>query len=255
MSGFGFGYGFAGSIGRGGGGVPGTPNPYDPSSLNNIKVWLKPESIAEGAGVGIANWADSSGQDNPAVQATEALRPVVTANAIDGYKAARFATAGADWMDITPLTLAQAGSFYTLVATPSNSAAIFFDGITNENNRWSLYTKDSDPQQIWTYAGSEYNSGKTIPRDSSFHLIEWKIDGAASRTFVDGVSTGTGSTGGYTLAGLRMGIGYDGVTNPLNGWICEVLLYNQHQDDTDRTEVYNYFDFKYPTLSLTLVPE
>lgn len=79
----------------------GAGTPFDPSTMAGMKLWLKADSLALANDAGVANWPDSSGNNNHALQATPANQPIFKTVGMLNGKPAVYFDGTARWLTLT----------------------------------------------------------------------------------------------------------------------------------------------------------
>ncbi len=210
-------------------------------TISGLQVWFKADVGVTSGVNGVSQWNDQSGNGWNATQSTNANKPTVVANVINGHAVIRFAGGSAQqWLDFHALSLAN----FTVYAVYKSTAVVaasyilggtgsgILSGGTSANIGMGAYdgtnvigaTPASDPSSVWNY--------RTF---TNAHLYAGGVE----------VSYQTGDSGPVgTLNVSRLG---DNTTSTLifTGDIAEVAVYNSQHNATDRSTVELYLRTKY----------
>lgn len=222
---------------------------FTPASINNLALWLK-----NGTGVTAAQWDDSSGNDNHAIQSTSGNQATVSGGGLD------FEENDADHYDLD--TNGNAGGKITVsanhnfivgfVITPENPTADRNCILGDDNNEFIDYQAD---RVAINYSGTE----TTYIGDSALFSDGTKAAVVISRN--DG-STGTSNitingvlpAGSYTNQTNNKAFEFDeiGVRNgsgrPFDGILHELVVYDLGTGThtaAELTALTNYFTSKF----------
>jgi len=233
----------------------------DPSSISNLQVWLKAESLAGANGTATSPWADSSGNDySPTNQGTG--RPYVTNSVLNGYNALFFATN--QWLQFPPSAHGISSNVpgMTIVAVHQRT-------ITSAFLRILVFVATGGSPTATRSLIGEFNGdlradGKRLDADAyvgntngnagaSFYASTILVDFSAADLFMytNGVPSYTNasfSTAGNSqaLASQRMRIGADGGGG--NAWVgrlAELIVYNRKLTPTELAAVHAYLRAKF----------
>jgi alpha-tubulin suppressor-like RCC1 family protein/predicted small metal-binding protein len=223
---------------------------------SGVKLWLKASSGVTTNGTGqVSQWADQSGNDNHAAQATGSAQPQWISEAIYGKPAVRFDGVndrlGFSAIDATnftvcvmyrmtghkawagPINNRVAGKYGFQVVSGTSDTGIYvphlalWNGSAESGNKRSVsaLALPTDPQmQVWTSDGHYYQQG-------------------VEQSVVNGV-------GGWASYGAYIGCGWDYMA----GDIAEVIVYDRVLSGTERQTMESYLQGKYaqvatPTMS------
>jgi hypothetical protein len=222
-----------------------------PSSLSGLVAWLKADAISASDGDAVASWVDSSGNSNTPVQATAANKPTYTTNVLNGLPVVRF-----DGND--GLTMPTAGNFD--LATPTifvvakrnagtsgsimgKSTTGFTDGRRRKmavatSSGGIAYAAGSDSQSIAiTATPGNWNMFGVVATSNTSHSIY--LNG----TKTDFTTTLADST--LNAANMIIGSNFAVGTEPFNGDIAEIIIFNRALSSTQVVGIENYLANKY----------
>lgn len=223
---------------------------FNPSRLGNLQLWLKASTITGLAdGDAITTWADQSGNNRDATQATAARKPLYKINILNGKAVVRF-----DGVDDRLNTAA-------FQAFPQKRGTIFVVA--------TMGTVTGDRAML----GPEYTGvaiGWELAHSATTSLDLFWYDDVASAQIVDGAPTGTSiwevvRTSDTSLTGLRNGTADAAITitdnqptsevltvgasrDALDFWnsdIAEIIIYGDAKSAADRKKVRRYLSREY----------
>jgi hypothetical protein len=182
---------------------------------------------------------DKSASGANLTQATEAERPSYETNLQNSLSGANFSTAA-----ITgTLTQAQPATVILVAKKASTSSTgVFFSG--NSAADFHLYSNITTGV-FGGYCGVNGLVGST-DQTGAWHVFTYIINGATSSIFVDGTSYDTGDAGTNTINAPRLGRDRS-ATNPYDGDMGEVLIYNGALSAGDRDTVETLLQTKWGT--------
>jgi PKD repeat protein len=209
----------------------------DPSSLPGLAMWLRADAISGlSDGVPISTWEDQSGRGHHASQASASKQPTYRTDIVNGRPALHF-DATDDGMSTTlnPSGMAQTVFFVWSFAATSRSWTYLMNA---GGSRWILGVTSG---KYFGYTGSymwgdPYTAGRWVVQTvrQSDALAEMWIDGTGRATTTSVQDPGTvhfAASGSYT--------------NPLDGYIAEVIWYDRTLTNQERTEVESWLAGKY----------
>jgi len=235
--------------------------PSDPSTISNLQIWLKAESLAGANGTATSPWTDSSGNDySPTNQGT--ARPYVTNSVLNGYNALFFATN--QWLQFPPSAhgISSNVAGMTVVAVHQRTLTSAFLRILLFVSTGASTT--ATRSLIGEFNGDLRADGRRLDADSyvgntngnagsSFYASTVLVDYSAADLFLytNGVASYTNasfSTAGNSqaLASQRMRLGADGAGG--NAWVgrlAELIVYNRKLTSTELAAVHAYLRAKF----------
>jgi len=228
-----------------GGGVSSAP--WLPTDIAGCVLWLRSDlGITKDGSDRVSQWADQSGQNNHASQATEAKQPVWTADQYQGLPGLYF-----DGTD----------DYMTHLLNMSASCSVFAIAKTTRDQTWQQLVQCTAPQgnvigHIIAQAGESANWGFyfTMPVNTSYSLINtWRrlgaivinYDNVIAITDSNAEETLTSGTGWYSDDFERRTLG--AALHPsgqsqqlLQGYIVEIIVYNSALSSSNRVTVMSY---------------
>ena len=106
-----------------------------------------------------------------------------------------------------------------------------------------LFLSTNGNGEFGHYAGTVATTGEDA--DANQHLFTSRLNGTASRFYIDGVQKSTSNTGSFAMQGITIGANHDQTTN--NCWkgdIQEIIVYNSDQNDdraNQQDDINNYY--------------
>jgi hypothetical protein len=209
------------------------------------------ENVGTTQGGVIANWPDQSGNGNDFLSSTQLEKPLVQANMLDGWAAARF-----DGIDDEAVSAAAAVQPYTAFwvgqRTGGSGNAMIVDS-QNGGARAALYYSNpvGTPQRstLRTWAGGALDGPSAI-ENSVFHVHEHIVNGVSSKMSVDfGAYSTPGDAGAHDAAALLFGR-YVGGGNYWTGHLVELILVPALVGATEYSKLREYFDTRYPSIGI-----
>ena len=215
----------------------------DSSAALNLALWLK-----NNTGVTAAKWTDSSGNNNHALQATEANQATVSGGGLD------FEEGNSEHYDITSkITIsANQGFCIAFVFTPEATGGNCFlsDG-SNEmiqlHNASTIRIKTNDPETITTDA--VFDSG-TFSSGTKFLVLINRSAGATNKftlmkngaTLTPNTDTSSNEAAGENPNGFEITVfgSRDGSANFLDGIVHELAFWNRSLTTQEITDVNSY---------------
>ncbi len=233
------------------------------SMLSNIPIpdmWLDATALSGlSDGDPVATWPDKSGHGNNATQATPANRPSLETLSFNGRKSVYFDSANSEYMllptDIIRdvpgcsvfIAFRQGSSLPSaeklLYIAPSSTQSAFLQ-VAKLGSPYYLY---SSATRVTTDAATIVSTGTDLSADASYILSAVAdYSNALLSTYVNGTGTGSdslqssGNTEDIALNAPMMGIMRDGVSDPLLGYIGEIMLYKRTLTAIEISLVHNY---------------
>jgi hypothetical protein len=225
---------------------------FAPTDLDGVVLWLRADMGVEvSAGVPaedtdpVLNWLDQSAEANDVAQATEANRPLWSADGgpddqphlgFDGVN---------DTMGRADFALTSAWTAY-LVLLPSVAAAItnevFYGSVTASD----VFVRANSATQLELFAG--VNLLHTVADARQWMRLEVVKDGATSSIRDDDNAATEGNAGTSTGAQLSIS-SYHLASNHTDCRIAEIIHYDRRLTDPERAQVQAYLLERYPSLA------
>lgn len=182
----------------------------------------------------VTAWADQSGNGNNAVPVNN---PIYVSSLINSKPSIDFFTNTAYFdlvSNIDPIKTIFC--VYKTNTSPQNYQAIVEANI-------GLYSAIAS-DQFGTYLGEEIGYS-SLTANTSYILMVESDDGINSNGYVNGTAYSDSSGGGFVSRGyVQIGAGQNG-TQPCNGYISEVIIYNRVLTTPERQQVEAYLNTKY----------
>lgn len=219
---------------------------FTPADIFNPALWLRPEDLP--ASGEISTWIDASGNGRNATQATSINRPVVLANALNGFRAASFDGVN-DRLSGTAIPHTGEYSYFIvsrLKNTPSDVAVFFHNGTASNGYFQAMFasrqrylghggvndmvvTGNFVPVNTWEISNSQRQSG----------TVDFRLNGN-NLAITNSTINFNNPTGSYWLGAYTGGVQF-----PTNIDIIEVIVHTTSLTTDQRTSVYNYLKSKY----------
>jgi hypothetical protein len=215
--------------------VPGSINPmippaWNPTNISSLKVWLGARYLSASNDDVISTWTARGGLYD-FTQTTEAYKPIFKTNVINGYPALWFDDTN-DYLTSTYDT-SNAVPFTFLVVCKGSSGNT--GDVINSGGWWNLrYTNSA---QWGYYFGTEqyftdvspYNACVVCYHVNAAHVGEFRVN-----------NTVLSSRNDYWSPNEIMSIGRTDLSNPIGGWVAEVVMFDTDlsQADLNRAEHY-----------------
>jgi uncharacterized protein (DUF2141 family) len=243
-------------------GTSSTGSPPAPSEIPaaGLRLWLRADAgITASASGAVTAWADQSGSNNNAVQATESKAPKLVASALNGKPVLRFDGVD-DYLDV-----AQAAS----LAITGDIASFFvvkFDDFATFRAVWGKTAGPGGnlpaPTDYYTvpntgvprlYRGDgtstslgfvDATKGVTV---GSYQIVGFAQQGPTLTHYLAGQANGSGQLTAKRGDGgkaLKIGSREDFVTK-MKGDIAELVIYDRALSDAERTQLVDYLKNKY----------
>jgi hypothetical protein len=223
-----------------------------------LRLWLKADAGITVAGTSVSQWADQSGNNRNATQATSSSRPTLVASALNGKPAVAFNGIN-QFMTFSMPVNGLSGMTMILVGantsdrnggnTNAANAALFW----NETGPWgTVYLSPFQTNVKFRFGTGQTNNLPSFPRPSSigsgYSMSIATKNGATESLHVDGVlellDQGNVATIGFCQSTGNLGRGYNNNTY-FPGRIAEVLVYDRALGDAERESVEAYLNAKY----------
>jgi type IV pilus assembly protein PilA len=235
---------------------------FTPKQIPNLTHWYDATLITgvpNGTAIG-ATWADNSGTDNDATQATAANQPRYQTNIINGKPVVRFDGTD-DYLGALNDTPMGERTYVFVARTPASATsrnAIFGHGSNVTGAFYLNYGLNNRPQ-LYLLASTNYRSWNTNPlvSDGNAHLFEVYVKGAAAADiasaefYIDGTlytPLTTGQTGTPNVwADLQIGRAYAAAGYYYTGDLAELAVYRRRLTEQQRANLVEYSQQKWAT--------
>lgn len=228
------------------------PAAFTPSAISGLTHDLDADAISGTDGTAVATWANAGTVGGSAAQATSGFQPLLKVGTFNGHNAVRFD--GTD--DRLAFTNQSVGPEYTVIVVSdlngfSGSAALVGADSTTSPNRIfqfkfsssSLLTltaftggTGSDTSKVFSGSAHLTPTFSTATRSSTDVNVYHRTNAPQTSTLAAGNSTST-------LA-LTIGSNVNG-TNPANGDIARVLIWNRVLSSSELTQAWSYITARY----------
>tara|TARA_B100001939_G_scaffold297761_1_gene272411 strand:- start:10963 stop:11727 length:765 start_codon:yes stop_codon:yes gene_type:complete len=227
-----------------------------PNSFANLALWFNADSLALTDGVPVANWIDSSGLGNDALQGTAARQPIFETGILNGRSAVYFdgvddvlVSTDIEFNSYTFIVVARhekpfPGSDYrmdllTKLGNGIKSAAVYYE--------WSSAGESKVGLRNSVDGGSEFFV-RGLANQNQWYIISATYDGIASHLFLDGelvanspINAGSinNHNGPFQLTRSNA------FGHIFMGHMAEVIMYSEALTDLQRVRVECELSLKY----------
>lgn len=219
----------------------------DPSTIAGLRLWLRGDGlVGYSDGDAVATWPDSSGNGYDAV-AAGAARPTFDSSAIGGMPGLRFDGA-TDVMTSTVLSnliAANAGTIFVVATHLAGASGGVAGDQTNSYVSLRMLTTGTIARAV-NHDGGFDTADKTVVSGTPYCLT-WMHGGGNVYSGANDTRTASlepTASGNTTALTGTFGIGQIAGTF-LDGYICEVLVYNVALAEVDRQTVEAYLGAQY----------
>ncbi|TNF37139.1 MAG: hypothetical protein EP329_03915 [Deltaproteobacteria bacterium] len=217
-----------------------------PASFSGLVTWVHAGAGTTLVSGALATWVDQSGSGNDFVQGTASKRPVLTADANNGYPAVRFEAAQAD--DMSNGVNLSSGAFSVFIAARMRGP------VTNRilggaNNNWLLGWWSGNQDTV-------YNLGWVSPSQTVRATTAWMqygevSTGASMSAYRAGRLMYTSTT--YASGPNGLALSRYSAAEQSDADVLEVIAYDRALSDAERQAIERYLDTKY-ALEDPLIP-
>lgn len=216
---------------------------FSPLSLQPA-IWLDASdaaTITSSSGA-VSQWNDKSGNGRHVSQATSTAQPTTGTNTQNGLNVITFD--GGDWLKTaSDTTNAVATVFGVGNHTSTALGGRFFCGRTGLTFQTTLYPYVT-VQSAGLYAGLDRFGPTNSVAANKYYFATWRLNGASSQVFVNGVGGTVGNAGGASASLGTVGARGDNAF-PFIGHIAEVIVVFSVVDENTRIVVENYLRSKW----------
>jgi hypothetical protein len=216
---------------------------FTPSDISNLQLWLdaSDESTIFNTAGSVYRWEDKSGNDHHLVQATGASQPTTSSRTHNSLNVIDFD--GSNHLTNTfSSTLSQPYTIFFVGESDIVTTSYFYDGIDGSNR--GGFGLDASQIDWFSFGGAALYSG--VGRDTDPHVFGALYNATSSDNYVDGTPSDAGykQAGTHSLTGLTVGGRYS-LSNFMDGWIGEMLLYEGNLSTEDKNLIGNYLADKW----------
>jgi len=191
----------------------------------------------------MGGWVDQSGNTHNATQSNGARKGVFLTNRLNGAPSIRL---GGSLKSLVTgsFTLNQPVDFYCVIQqTTWVAGCSFFASQGAGNPQLRQYLSGTTPQIAISDTGETCVNGDLSL--NTFHVVQFRVNGASSFIKVDNGTNTTGNPGGTAFGGLWIG----DVTGSLGVYeFVQILVYSSALSTTDATTNRQYFKGQYSSL-------
>jgi Concanavalin A-like lectin/glucanases superfamily len=214
---------------------------FDPTQIAGLLGWWKADAIVGlNDGDAVASWADSSSGGNAFTQADPTKQPVYKTAIANGLPVLRFDGTNDGMASAASRSSPSAFTLLCVYARQANADDVGRAVQGTSGNNWLIGPYVSIHQ---LYAGSWATPNGPSVTLGAFIVHTATQNASAAVSFVNGTQYGTVATPGYPGA-IALGAGGE-FSDPLNGDIGEVVLYDSVLSPADRQAVEDYLAAKW----------
>ena len=224
-----------------------------PTKLANLSLWLRSDmGITTDTG-GVSAWADQSGAENDAAQATSGVRPDFTTSDanFNGHPSVNFTASADDFLTVTHaanLQLSGAGySIYWAVNVAVGTTHIL--GVkgtewiiqsSNSGNGGNLaaFVRNAADTAFISVTGDNLDTGTTV-----VFRFQWKADDVTLGTRIDAATEDTGTGVGHHLDTGDVVIG--DAADAADFDCAEIIIVQREVSATEDTAIMGYLNARY----------
>lgn len=219
---------------------------FTPSSIANLQLWLKADSLSLNDGDAVTTWTDSSSAGNNVTQSTTAAKPTFKTSILNGRPVVRF-DGGDDLRTASSPTISSQAEF-TVFAVASAGAS----GTTRRicgwtTGGWGLGQTGGIQMSLTTFGVKDYSTGTNdFGSQGTWKIGTWQFNSAYSVLFwMNGASKGTVTgTNNAVASTATFSVGSRG-SEYWTSDIAELLVYGSLLSAADRKLVEGYLAGKY----------
>lgn len=198
---------------------------FDPDDYGTTYAWYDADQIT---GLSdndpISSWSDSSGNGRTLTQGTSTLRPVYNTGVQNSLPVTTWD--GGDSLINAGSASSQPWTVFIVcsadLASPTTNQFLF-DSESSSSARCAGYTRDSSSDDFSVFAGSE-QAARGYTTDPV--ILVFYFNGNSSYIRLNGSQSGNVAAGSNQWQPLTLGARF-GDTEGWDGWIGEVIIYNQ----------------------------
>lgn len=218
--------------------------PFSPSDIPNLVLWLKADAgVTKDGSNYVSSWADQSGNNNHAVQATGSAQPLWVDGVLNNNPVVRFDGIN-DYLH----------SAIRLGTTSNITIIVVYKLIHTRNHIWINKLTPLDATSItmydWDNGSRIYDGAGGIMYNfdaEGYYVFTSLLNGANSRSYNNGVQNlNTPTTmGARDFNDIYIGACAQNAWVAYNGDVSEFIIYDNAISDTDRQLVETYLNTKY----------
>lgn len=229
---------------------------FSASTVPNLRLWLKADSLSLNDNDTIQTWGDSSGNARDATQLTSANRPVYKTGILNGMPVVRFdgATKFMTVADVPELDMGTGEGITVFIVGINNASGTqrsFVAKRDGSNDGYNVIHSAGNKPQFNVDIGTVSNVTGTTTITGLWRIWTAQRDsnGTTSRIRVSGISENNIETPGTSQNTVDYHIGCllsaGSPSGFLDGDIAEILHYEAGLSNTDLNTVGNYLANKY----------
>ena len=208
-----------------------------PTSVGNLVLWLDADDTSTmlfNSG-NVTDWNDKSGLGHHASQGATNDQPLLVANELNNRSVLRF-DGGSDHLDVSDFSLVQPTEVFIIVKWNATNDMIMDGTAVNTGSLWTTSTAGD----LRMYAGLILT--RTVGTMGEWRLLTCAFNGSSSQMRSSGSMLGAvGDVGSANMGGITIGASGTG-SNPLDGDIGEILIYNKALTNLERIIVVMYLN-------------
>jgi hypothetical protein len=219
------------------------PNLTFPQMVSGLFAWHRPELVVIDESTKIAAWTDTGFYKLDAIQTTDALKPTLVDNVLNGYPALRFS--GGQYLQIPSLPTTMLGGFFSwfFVIKPTTTTPIgLFDSAPSQAD--SFRQQPSGSFEWWQ---SNPTASLALPNTNAV-VLGFCCSIPRSIVYfrnVTKVGTYTGSGSNYRWTTPVFGEINQSSSQAYSGDLFESILYNRTLNDSETMLIQSYLMGKY----------
>lgn len=216
--------------------------PFVPTDIAGCQLWLKADAgITKDGSNYVSQWADQSGNDNHAVQATGSAQPLWVDGQANSLPCIEF-DGGGKHLKISSLSMLPPISLYVVLRKKitDNNNRYIMDGL--QTNTMAFYLASTELKMYSAGYGPSLNISNDV-----FLLAGSRWNGSNSYLFANDGLNASGELGSPSATnGFIIGMP-EGLADiySLNGSLAEVIMYNNSIVTADEAAVKSYLNTKY----------
>ena len=208
------------------------------NSINNI-LWLDASQLSLLNGNDLSSWTDLSKNNNHAIQGLGASQPTFRTNQVNGFPAVSF-DGNDDFLNLTTDITSEALTAFIIY---EQDIAKRWNGLLSTNNAYFAYRNDIS--RFYDYSSW---SSAAIRSRVGFSLFSSSVAAGTSASIdvtSDDLTTTQTRAGFFPNTSSAVGYRQKGSTHYANGFIPEIILYNEKLNSAEKNIVLNSLAAKY----------